>query len=61
MIMKAHLKNNNSFQFLLQDRRKRNLLYRGKTIHLHYRLTSLENSINKSFVVTDNIICQKRR
>ena len=46
MIMKAHLKNRDSFQFLLQDRRKRNLLYRGKTIHLHYRLTSLENSIN---------------
>ena len=46
MIMKAHLKNKYSFQFLLLDRRKSNLLYRGKNIHLQYRLTSLENSIN---------------
>ena len=51
MIMKAHLKNKYSFQFLLLDRRKRNLLYRGKNIDLHYRLTSLENSINKSFLI----------
>lgn len=46
MIMKAHLKNKYSFQFLLLDRRKRKLLYRGKNIHLHYRLIALENSIN---------------
>lgn len=53
MIMNAHLKNKYSFHFLLLDRRKRNLLYRGKNIHLHYRLTSLENSINTFFVVTE--------
>ena len=53
MIIKAHLKNKYSFQFLLLDCRKRNLLYRGKNIHLHYRLTSLENSINTFFVVTE--------
>ena len=53
MIMNAHLKNKYSFHFLLLDRRKRKLLYRGKNIHLHYRLTSLENSINTFFVVTE--------